>query len=314
MDMPFIQTLLSVQETSGCWIDMARKPFAFKQFTVAQETVTLAVTTDACLFGASIDLGSAATVLDLGTGTGLLLLMLAQRYPQLQGFGLELDAATAIQAAANAASSPFHERLHIAQGDWNNSEWKAIDPPKNSIKGDWNNSAWETTNQPTTPISGMTGGPQIRVEGSENDAPHLKPGIETLSSPTWPKRFDAIVCNPPFFEGQQESQDTLKRSARHQSMGSLVKLLHRAAELLEPGGAFHLLLPPESCPSDWGPWHIASQQAIAAHPGKAPHLLHICLRLEPYTYQELETLNTYDKPGTYSQKAIELLREFYLNL
>lgn len=307
--MPIIQTLLSYQETSGCWIDMARKPFAFKQFTVAQETVTLAVTTDACLFGASIELGSANTVLDLGTGTGLLLLMLAQRYPQIQGFGLELDAATAIQAAANAASSPFHERLHIAQGDWNELEWKAIDPPKNSTQGDW-----EAIDPPSNPISGIAREPQSQVDGPENDAPHIGPGIETLSRSTWPNRFDAIVCNPPFFEGQQESQDALKRSARHQSLGSLAKLLNRAAELLEPGGTFHLLLPPESCPSDWGPWHIASQQSIAAHPDKAPHLLHICLRLEPSTCQELETLNTYDKPGTYSQEAIELLREFYLNL
>ncbi len=274
---------------------MARKPFAFKQFTVAQETVTLAVTTDACLFGASIKLGSAATVLDLGTGTGLLLLMLAQRYPQLQGFGLELDAATALQAAANAASSPFHERLHIAQGDWNNPDWNAIDPP-------------------TPAISEMTGGPQTQVDRPENDVPHIEPGIETLSRPPWPQRFDAIVCNPPFFEGQQESQDALKRSARHQSLGSLVKLLNRSAVLLKPGGTFHLLLPPESCPSDWGSWHKASQQAIAAHPGKAPHLLHICLRLEPSTCQERETLNTYDKPATYSQESIRLLREFYLNL
>ena len=289
--MPIIQTLLNCQETSGCWIDMARKPFAFKQFTVAQETVTLAVTTDACLFGASIELGSAATVLDLGTGTGLVLLMLAQRYPQVQGFGLELDSATAIQAAANAASSPFHERLHIAQGDWNDPEWKAVDQLPN--KGE---------NEP--PVQ----------QGHEYDAPHIEPGIETLTRPAWPKRFDAIVCNPPFFERQQESQDELKRSARHHASGSLVKLLNRAAELLKPGGEFHLLLPPESCPTQWGSWHIASQQAIAAHPGKAPHLLHLCLQLEPTTCQERETLNTYDKPGTYSPEALELLREFYLNL
>jgi len=293
--MPIIQTLLSCQETSGCWIEMARKPFAFKQFTISQETVTLAVTTDACLFGASIELGSAGTVLDLGTGTGLLLLMLAQRYPQLQGFGLELDSATAIQAAANAASSPFHERLHIAQGDWNDSVWEAIDHPKN-------------------PISRMQQQAQTKADGPDDDAPHIEPGIE-ISNPThaWPKRFDAIVCNPPFFERQQESQDELKRSARHHASGSLVKLLNRAAELLKPGGAFHLLLPPESCPTQWGSWHKANQQAIAAHPGKAPHLLNLCLQLEPTTCQERETLNTYDKPGTYSQEAFELLREFYLN-
>jgi tRNA1(Val) A37 N6-methylase TrmN6 len=249
--------------------------------------------------------------------------MLAQRYPQLQGFGLELDAATAIQAAANAASSPFHERLHIAHGDWKESGWKAIDQRTTAIKGDWeaidqpNNSAQgdrKTIDPPKNSISEMARGAQSQVDSPENDAPQIEPEIQTLSRNTWPSKFDAIVCNPPFFEGQQESQDALKRSARHQSLGSLAKLLHRAAELLEPGGMFHLLLPPESCPSDWGSWYIASKQAIAAHPSKAPHLLNLSLRLEPSTCQELETLNTYDKPGKYSQQAIELLRDFYLNL
>ncbi|MFZ9970239.1 MAG: tRNA1(Val) (adenine(37)-N6)-methyltransferase [Bacteroidia bacterium] len=98
---------------------MPRKPFAFKQFRIEQNEVTLPVTTDACLFGAWIDLNQTASVLDLGTGTGLLLLMLAQRYPQLKGYGLELDPNTALQAAANAASSPFQDRLQITQGNWN---------------------------------------------------------------------------------------------------------------------------------------------------------------------------------------------------
>jgi tRNA1Val (adenine37-N6)-methyltransferase len=267
---------------------MARKPFAFKQFTVAQETVTLAVTTDACLFGASIELGSAATVLDLGTGTGLLLMMLAQRYPQIQGFGLELDSATALQAAANAASSPFHKRLHIAQGDWNDPEWNIVNPP-------------------TYPIEGNTSQAQGKFDSLENAAP-------SHPTPAWPKRFDAIVCNPPFFEGQQESRDELKRSARHQASGSLAKLLNRAAALLNPGGQLHLLLPPESCPLHWGPWYIVSRRPISAHPEKAPHLLHISLGLEPSTCQEMETLFTYEKPGVYSPMAIELLRDFYLNL
>ncbi|MFM1898920.1 MAG: hypothetical protein RL577_1160 [Bacteroidota bacterium] len=275
--MFIIQILLNYQEINGCWIDMARKPFAFKQFTVEQEQVTLAVTTDACLFGASIDLGPAASILDLGTGTGLLLLMLAQRYPQLLGYGLELDPATALQAAANAASSPFHKRLHIAQGDWNQPIWKTVQ---------------------TTPSSFDDSG---------------KPR-ETLDFSSWPKRFDALVCNPPFFEGQQESQDPLKRSARHQASGSLEKLLYRASTLLNPSGQLYLLLPPESCPLDWGPWHIASLQPIAAHPEKSPHLLSLTLQLNPASGLKKKVLFTYDQPGTYSLEAKQLLREFYLNL
>lgn len=57
-------------------------------------------------------------ILDVGTGSGLIALMLAQRYPRSQVTGIELHGPSAEQARENAASSPFADRLQILHGDF----------------------------------------------------------------------------------------------------------------------------------------------------------------------------------------------------
>lgn len=78
------------------------------------------VCTDACLFGAWMAQHAAktnpASILDIGTGTGLLSLMLAQS-TDTQIDSIELDAGAARQAAENFANAPWHEKLHVYQGD-----------------------------------------------------------------------------------------------------------------------------------------------------------------------------------------------------
>lgn len=80
------------------------------------------VTTDACLFGALMakylpDLGGSASALDIGTGTGLLSLMIAQRQTQLRIKALEIDEQAAGQAGENFSSSPWKENLEVIQTD-----------------------------------------------------------------------------------------------------------------------------------------------------------------------------------------------------
>ncbi|AQG79127.1 methyltransferase [Spirosoma montaniterrae] len=79
------------------------------------------VCTDACVLGAYADVGSGAEsraerVLDIGTGTGLLALMAAQRKPTTQVDAVEIDDEAFRQAVDNVAHSPFAGRVRVWHG------------------------------------------------------------------------------------------------------------------------------------------------------------------------------------------------------
>ncbi|HEX4912027.1 MAG TPA: methyltransferase [Permianibacter sp.] len=86
--------------------------FQFKQFRVEQGHSGMKVTTHACLFGAYVPVADCRHILDIGTGTGLLSLMLAQR-SNADIDALELDAGACQDAARNFAASPWSARLHL---------------------------------------------------------------------------------------------------------------------------------------------------------------------------------------------------------
>lgn len=101
---------------------MANTFFKFKQFTVHQELCAMKVCTDACIQGAFtarylVDKDTTVpAILDIGAGTGLLSLMLAQR-TDAAITAVELDPGAAQQATANFASSPWAGRLTLTQED-----------------------------------------------------------------------------------------------------------------------------------------------------------------------------------------------------
>jgi tRNA1Val (adenine37-N6)-methyltransferase len=98
---------------------MANPFFRFKQFTVFHDRCAMKVTTDACLFGAwcadQLKTATRLKALDIGTGTGLLSLMIAQKCA-LHIDAVEIDPEAAMQAAENRTAAGF-ENISILQGD-----------------------------------------------------------------------------------------------------------------------------------------------------------------------------------------------------
>tara|TARA_Y100000758_G_scaffold254015_1_gene190721 strand:+ start:1416 stop:2114 length:699 start_codon:yes stop_codon:yes gene_type:complete len=81
--------------------------FAFKQFKVEHDQCAMKVSTDGILLGAWADLSGASSLLDIGTGTGLLALMCKQRVPDLKVSAVEVDKAAYQQAVQNCQQSPW---------------------------------------------------------------------------------------------------------------------------------------------------------------------------------------------------------------
>lgn len=93
--------------------------FDFRQFGIRQDRCGMKVSMDACIFGAWIPFPEtqAPRVLDIGAGTGLLSLMLAQRISSAIIDAIEIDEAAAVQARENIGDSIFRDRIQLIHGD-----------------------------------------------------------------------------------------------------------------------------------------------------------------------------------------------------
>ena len=87
--------------------------FQFKQFVIEQELCAMKVGTDGVLLGAWAKGGP--RVLDIGTGTGIIALMMAQRYPEAQVTAIDIDEGAVRQAEQNVSQSPFLGRISVLQ-------------------------------------------------------------------------------------------------------------------------------------------------------------------------------------------------------
>ena len=93
---------------------MANDYFQFKQFTVHQQRCAMKVGTDGMLLGAWAHVPvTSARILDIGTGTGLIALMMSQRFPDASVIGIDIDQDAVSQAQENVAASPFASRITI---------------------------------------------------------------------------------------------------------------------------------------------------------------------------------------------------------
>ncbi|MGB5244743.1 MAG: methyltransferase [Lutimonas sp.] len=90
---------------------MSQKPFQFKEFTVRQDRCAMKIGTDGVLLGAWCDVHEAHSILDIGTGSGLVALMMAQRSDAELIDAVEIEPEAYEQAVENFEESPWSDRL-----------------------------------------------------------------------------------------------------------------------------------------------------------------------------------------------------------
>lgn len=101
------------------------KVFRFKQFAVINDRTAMKVGTDGVLLGAWCPVEDARRVLDVGTGCGVIALMIAQRNPAAIINAIDIDRDAIEEAALNFANSPWCDRLKATECDFNDMDKKA---------------------------------------------------------------------------------------------------------------------------------------------------------------------------------------------
>tara|TARA_R110002050_G_scaffold270458_3_gene413544 strand:- start:11983 stop:12687 length:705 start_codon:yes stop_codon:yes gene_type:complete len=102
-----------------------QKPFHFKQFSLAHSRSAQKIGTDSVILGSWLKAEKADTILDIGSGCGVLAFMMAQKFPQAQVLGIELDFASFEESLENHTHSPFKDRVNFMHADftqWNNKQ------------------------------------------------------------------------------------------------------------------------------------------------------------------------------------------------
>lgn len=91
---------------------MASQEFVFKQFKIQQDKCAMKVGTDAVLLGSWVNTSNAKTILDIGTGTGIIALMLAQKSDATID-AIDIDRNAFVQASENITDCKWKERIQI---------------------------------------------------------------------------------------------------------------------------------------------------------------------------------------------------------
>lgn len=94
-----------------------KKPFRFKQFDIYQEQTAMKVGTDGVLLGAWTEINKGKNILDVGCGTGLLSLMLAQK-SEAKITAVEIDPKAFEEALYNISISPWSEQIELIEADF----------------------------------------------------------------------------------------------------------------------------------------------------------------------------------------------------
>ncbi len=96
---------------------MSEPVFRFRKFIIRHDRCAMKVGTDGVLLGAWSAVDGCRRILDIGTGSGLVSLMAAQRVPDAEIVAVEIDAEAAAQACENVGASPFSGQIRVVHTD-----------------------------------------------------------------------------------------------------------------------------------------------------------------------------------------------------
>ncbi|MDZ4668160.1 MAG: methyltransferase [bacterium] len=286
---------------------MASPYFEFKQFRVWHNACAMKVGTDAVVLGLSVEQDYAVKqVLDIGTGSGVIALILAQRNLEAQIDAIELDEAACKQAAANFAQSPWRSRLEASHTSLQLfAQSTSILPLPLHGK--------ESNNLPLP-------APELNNFLLESHAQQLGSSALHLQNKNGVKQYDCIVSNPPFFEAKRNFsiKNQQRSKARHDADLPFDALAFWVAHLLKPSGKFWLILPVQEAASfnlhasNKG-LHLCREIAVVPLPGKPVKRL-IQAYQKSATVLVRTELILQNADGKPSADYIEMSKEFYLRI
>jgi len=215
------------------------------------------VCTDACILGAwfAEKIPSHSTVLDIGSGTGLLMLMLAQKN-RSEIDGIELDLPSFKQLKENIGSSKWKEHLHAFPGD-----------------------------------------------------------VRTFS---FSSKYDFIIANPPFFEGDLLSSSHEKNIAMHSKALTFDQLIEVIDGNLAVSGFFGILLPYHR--TDWfeqlalsNNFYLHEKLLIRQTPHHSYFRSILHFSRNKVNFMVSAELAIQNETGDYTSEFVELMKDYYLN-
>lgn len=237
---------------------MSNQYFQFKQFRIEQGNTAMKVSTDACIQGAWTPvLPFIKHVLDIGCGTGLLSLMLAQRNADIEMDAVEIDEQAYQQAKENIFHSPWKNRVHLFQADARNFSYT--------------------------------------------------------------KKYELIICNPPFFNNSLLGNNAERNIARHSLSLTQEELLEIIVANLSEQGYASVMLPL----AEHETWNSIARQKgfklqrrLVIRDTKQNKVTRVIARYSKNESSLIdEELIIHEPHRTkYSGKFIELMKPFYLYL
>jgi len=284
--------------------------FRFKQFSVANEHSAMKVNTDGVLLGALMTiLPGDRYLLDIGTGTGTIALMAAQRLAHIsveQGI-----TPLSCYASRSAMGGHIHEQHETTQPSAIHIDAIDIDEPSaTEAASNFRNSPW----------SDILHAHHASLEDFSalitESCAHAGSGHEDTLSDCC-KGYDLIFSNPPYFDNALQAPEERRNNARHTSTGlSYREILDFASLHLTARGRVALVLPADTehdltRHARMCGLHLHKITRIRTVPRKAPSRI-VMEFSRQLTTSPADTILTIQDGGQYTQEYLGLMHEFYL--